>query len=127
MTSRRRSKETPSIGESSFSAFRFTAEAHTSRLLQRNARHQINTAIRCGSPRVLARLWPRNSAKPRRSGDLFCFGGGFLVRWLLCHAGRDQWFAVAAQCRSNQIAVHRSDELDGDLLRAHRCPLTMLV
>jgi len=49
-----------------------------------------------------------------------------LVRWLLHNAGRDQWFSVAAQCRSNQIAVRRSDELKGYLLGAHRFTLAMI-
>jgi hypothetical protein len=46
--------------------------------------------------------------------------------WLLYNGGYNQWFPAATPCRSNQIAVHLSDELKGYLLGAHRFTLAMI-
>jgi len=49
-----------------------------------------------------------------------------LVEWVLHNAEDKQWFPVAAPCRSNQITVHLSDELERYLLGAHRFTLAMI-
>ena len=49
-----------------------------------------------------------------------------LVEWLLSSARDNQGFPVATPYCSNQIAVHRSNELEGDFLGAHGFTLAMI-
>jgi hypothetical protein len=49
-----------------------------------------------------------------------------LVGWLLNNAGDMQGFPVAVPCRTNQVAVHRSDELERYFLGTRRFTLAMI-
>ena len=51
---------------------------------------------------------------------------GILVKWLLHYAGDNQWFPMPMPGGLNQVTVHPSDELEGDLFGAHRFTLAMI-
>src|SRR5262249_21483172 len=49
-----------------------------------------------------------------------------LRKWLLHNAGDDQWLPVPVPERSNQIAVHRTDELQRYLFGTYRLTFPMV-
>ena len=51
---------------------------------------------------------------------------GILVKWLLHYAGDNQWLPMPMPGGFNQVTVHPSDELEGDLFGAHRFTLAMI-